>query len=201
MKLKNTYINTLILVLILLISSSCSTKKKSWVSRQYHNTSAKFNGYFNGNESLNSGIKKLHASHKDDYTTTISVFPTGDLKKVKKINSYMNKAIQKGSVVILRHSIKIKGKEYCKWIDDNYLLVGKAYFYKGDFEEAIKTFSFIKNEYVKKEIRFEASLSLIRSYVENEDFRAAESILEDLFQDKKFPNKLDKRLAVVDADF
>ena len=61
----------------------------------------------------------------------------------------MDRAIQKGSVVIQRHSIKIKGREYCKWIDDNYLMVGKAYFYKGDFIEAIKTFKFIKNEYEK----------------------------------------------------
>ena len=201
MKLKNSYINGLILALILLISPSCSTKKKSWVNRQYHNTTAKYNGYFNGNESIKDGLKKLHANHIDDYTTTISVFPTGDLKTAQKTNSYMHKAIQKGSIVIQRHSMKIKGTEYCKWIDDNYLMVGKAYFYKGDFEEAIKTFSFIINEYSKNEIRFEAALWLVRGYVEKGDFTSAESVLLDLLKDKKFPNKLDKELAVVAADF
>ena len=201
MKLKNSYINGLILALILLISPSCSTKKKSWVNRQYHNTTAKYNGYFNGSESIKDGLKKLHANHIDDYTTTISVFPTGDLKTAQKTNSYMDKAIQKGSIVIQRHSMKIKGTEYCKWIDDNYLMVGKAYFYKGDFEEAIKTFSFIINEYSKNEIRFEAALWLVRGYVEKGDFTSAESVLLDLLKDKKFPNKLDKELAVVAADF
>ena len=201
MKLKNSYINGLILALILLISPSCSTKKKSWVNRQYHNTTAKYNGYFNGNESIKDGLKKLHANHIDDYTTTISVFPTGDSKTAQKTNSYMDKAIQKGSIVIQRHSMKIKGTEYCKWIDDNYLMVGKAYFYKGDFEEAIKTFSFIINEYSKNEIRFEAALWLVRGYVEKGDFTSAESVLLDLLKDKKFPNKLDKELAVVAADF
>ena len=201
MKLKNSYINGLILALILLISPSCSTKKKSWVNRQYHNTTAKYNGYFNGNESIKDGLKKLHANHIDDYTTTISVFPTGDLKTAQKTNSYMDKAIQKGSIVIQRHSMKIKGTEYCKWIDDNYLMVGKAYFYKGDFEEAIKTFSFIINEYSKNEIRFEAALWLVRGYVEKGDFTSAESVLLDLLKDKKFPNKLDKELAVVASDF
>ena len=201
MKLKNSYINGLILALILLISPSCSTKKKSWVNRQYHNTTAKYNGYFNGNESIKDGLKKLHANHIDDYTTTISVFPTGDLKTAQKTNSYMDKAIQKGSIVIQRHSMKIKGTEYCKWIDDNYLMVGKAYFYKGDFEEAIKTFSFIINEYSKNEIRFEAALWLVRGYVEKGDFTSAESVLLDLLKDKKFPNKLDKELAVFASDF
>ena len=56
----------------------------------------------------------------------------------------MTKAIKKGSIVIQRHSMKIRGKEYCRWIDDSYLMVGRAYFYKGEFEEAINTFNFVK---------------------------------------------------------
>ena len=35
--------------------------------------------------------------------------------------------------------MNIRGKEYNKWIDDNYFMIGKAYFYKGEFDEAIKT--------------------------------------------------------------
>jgi len=200
MKSKNTHIGALILVFLLLINTSCSTKKKSWISRQYHNTTAKYNGYFNGNESIKAGVKKLHANHIDDYTTMISVFPTGDLKKTEKTNSYMDKAIQKGSVVIQRHSIKIKGKEYCRWIDDNYLMLGKGYFYKGDFDEAIKTFSFVKNEYKKGNTRFQAALWLIRSYVESGDLKSAESELESLLKHKSFPKKLNKELAVVASD-
>ena len=128
MRLNTHHTNTLILLFLLLIISSCSTKKKAWTNRQYHNTTAKFNGYFNGGESIKAGVRKLHSGNIDDFTTTIRVFPTGDLKKTKKIHSYMDRAIKKGSVVIQRHSTKIKGKEYCKWIDDNYLLVGRAYF-------------------------------------------------------------------------
>ena len=201
MKLKNSHLHVLILALMFLISSSCSTKKKSWVNRQYHNTTAKYNGYFNGNESIKSGLKKLNKNHTDDYTNIISVFPVGDLKKEQKAKSYMDKAIKKGSVVIQRHSIKIKGKEHCKWIDDNYLMVGKAYFYKGDFKEAIKTFSFIKNEYNKNEIRFEAALWLIRSHVQQKDFTSAELELEELLKNKKFPKKLEKELTVIAVDF
>ena len=182
MKLKSSHIKLLFLMLIICVNPSCSTKKKSWTNRQYHNITARYNGYFNGNESLKSGIKKLHKNHVDDYTTTISVFPTGNLKKAQKVSSYMNKAIQKGSIVIQRHSMKIKGKEYCKWIDDNYLMLGKAYFYKGDFDEAIKTFIFIKNEYSKNEIRFEAALWLLRSYIEKKDFISAKLELEELLK-------------------
>ena len=201
MRLHTQHINTLVLLFLLLTFSSCSTKKKAWTNRQYHNTTAKFNGYFNGEQSIRSGIRKLHSGNEDDFTTIIRVFPTGDLKKTKKIHPYMDRAIKKGSIVIQRHSIKIKGKEYCKWIDDNYLLVGKGYFYKGDFDEAIKTFVFIKNEYSKNEIRFEAALWLLRSYVEKKDFISAKLELEELLKNKRFPDKLNKNLSLIASDY
>ena len=67
MKRQKNHTNKIVLIAILLLMS-CSTKKKSWVNRQYHNTTAKYNGYFNGNESLKRGVKKTHTNHKDDYT-------------------------------------------------------------------------------------------------------------------------------------
>ena len=129
--------------LTVMLLASCSTKKKTWFSRQYHNTTAKYNGYFNGNESIKYGIKKINDNFQDDYSEILPVFKTGNLKASKSTHTYMDKAIQKGSIVIQKHSINIRGKEYCKWIDDNYFMIGKAYFYKGEFDEAIKTFNFI----------------------------------------------------------
>jgi len=200
-KIITQHIVRVFLVIFLLFSSGCSTKKKSWVNRQFHNTTAKYNGYFNGNESIKNGIRKLDESFVDDYTTILPVFKTGDLKKSKSIHSYMDKAIKKGSIVIQKHSMKIKGKEYCKWIDDNYLMVGKSYFYKGEFEDAIKTFSFIKNEYKNNEIQFDASLWLVRALVEKKDFMTADVELDELTNNRKFPKKLDFDLAKISADF
>jgi len=56
---KNIVAKLLILVSVTLVIVSCSTKKNNFVNRKYHNTTAKYNGYFNGNESLKAGIKKL----------------------------------------------------------------------------------------------------------------------------------------------
>ncbi len=190
---------TILLLSMLLLINSCSTKKKSWVNRQYHNTTAKYNGYFNGNESLKTGVKKIHAKHNDDYTSILPVYKEVDLKN-SNTHSYMDKAIKKGSVVIQRHSMKIRGKEYCKWIDDSYFLVGKAYFYKGEFKEAIKTFTFIIEEYKKNDIRFYASLWLIRSYLELENYTQAEILIEELDNEKNKPKKFDIRFGFVKAD-
>ncbi len=193
------FYRTILLLCLILFISSCSTKKKSWVNRQYHNTTAKYNGYFNGNESLKKGVKRIHSNHKDDYTSILPVYKEIDLKN-SNTQSYMDKAIKKGSVVIQRHSMKIRGKEYCKWIDDSYILVGKAYFYKGEFQEAIKTFTFIIEEYKKNEIRFYATLWLIRSHLELENYTQAEMLIEELENERNKPKKFDGKFGFVKAD-
>lgn len=185
---------------LIMLVSSCSTKKKTWFSRTYHNTTAKYNGYFNGNESIKYGIKKINDNFEDDYSTVLPVYKTGNLKKSKSTHTYMDKAIQKGSVVIQKHSIKIRGKEYCKWIDDNYLMIGKAYFYKGEFDEAIKTFNFISEEYKKTNISYESLLWLARCYIEKNDYSSAESILIDLDNNRKFPQEYRRDYEIINAD-
>ncbi len=198
---RNTHILVVLFFGILFFGTSCSTKKKSFFHKQYHNINARYNGYFNGKESLKKGVSKLYLNNKDDYTQIISVFPTGDMRKQKNVHPYMDKAIKKGSVVIQRHSIKIKGKEYCKWIDDNYLMVGKAYFYKGNFKEAIKTFSFIRNEFSNPQIINESGIWLLRSYSEARDYASAELLLEELINEKKQSRKSRANLYLAAADY
>lgn len=194
------YKYSLILIVSLLFFSSCSTKKKSWVSRQYHNTTARYNGYFNGNQSIKKGLKKIDQTFEDDYSQILPIFKTGDLQKSKTAHSYMDKAIQKSSVVIQKHSIKIRGVEYCKWIDDNYLLLGKSYFYKGDIEEALRSFSFLKENYKKSEIRFLAEIWMAKCYIEKKDFASAENVLIELENNKRFPKKYKFDFNIVSAD-
>ena len=180
-------------LLLIMLLSSCSTKKNRWVNRQYHNTTAKYNGYFNGKESIKKGLNKINENSEEDYSQIITVFKEKDLSASKSAHSYMDKAIRKGSVVIQRHSMKIKGKEYCKWIDDNYLMIGKAYFYKGEFDEALKTFLFIVDEFKKTEIAYEAKIFALRTYSEKNDFLACEGVISELNK-KRTLNKKTKLL-------
>lgn len=197
-KLKhNTYI---FLLLFCVIISSCSTKKKTFIHRKYHDITAKYNGYFNGNENLKYGIKKLEKSQKDDYSNILSIFKHSNIKSSTSHHSYMDKSIKKGSIVIQNHSINIRNKEYCKWIDDSYFLVAKAYYFKGQYLDAKKTFEFIKKKFKKTEIAFESELWVAKCYIALEDFYSAENILDELQSKKKFPEKLDKELHLTIAD-
>jgi hypothetical protein len=68
---KNKAKKLLILVTLTLVISSCSTKKNNFMNRNYHRTTTKYNSYFNGNESLKAGIRKLKENYKDDFSQII----------------------------------------------------------------------------------------------------------------------------------
>ncbi len=199
MKILNIKIHISALLLFLIISS-CSTKKKTFVHRKYHDITARYNGYFNGKESLKYGILKLEKSHNDDYSKILPVFKYNNITSSTAHHSYMDKSIKKGSRVIQNHSINIRNKEYCKWIDDSYFLVAKSYYYKGQFLEAKKTFEFIKNKWKKTELSFESELWIAKCYIALGDYYSSETILEELQSKKKFPERLYRDLYLTLAD-
>ena len=70
----------------------------------------------------------------------------------------MDKSIKKASIVIQNHSINIRNKEYCKWIDDSYFLVAKSYYFKGQFLESKRTFEYIIKKWKKTYLAYESEL-------------------------------------------
>ena len=197
---KTRHSDYIFLLIFFIILNSCSTKKKTYVHRKYHDITAKYNGYFNGKESLKYGISKLEKSHEDDYSNILPVYKHTNIKNSTNHHSYVDKSIKKGSIVIQKHSINIRNKEYCKWIDDSYFLVAKSYYFKGEFLESKKTFNFIKNKFKKTEIAFKSELWTAKCYIALGDYHSAESILDELQSKKKFPEKLNKDLHLTLAE-
>ena len=98
--------------------------------RAYHNLTAHYNAYFNGNEAVKNGVMTLEQAHKDNYTQIISIFPLGEKKDGQSVIPDMDRAIEKAGKVIAKHSMEFKGVQYVKWIDDAYFMIGRANFYK-----------------------------------------------------------------------
>jgi len=188
--------NLFILLGTLLIWSSCSIKKNNVFSRSYHGTTTHYNLYFNGRERIKEGAIKLAESHEDKYDRVLSIFQYGDLNKAKAVFPDMDEGIKKISIAISRHSIYLKGRkdnkvmERNKWIDDCYLEIGKAQFYKHDYWTSIETFQYTSAEYKETDIRPFALLWLCKSYLELGKVTDAEYLLDYLKNDKKFPAEL-----------
>lgn len=198
------------LIAILFIAmfwSSCSTKKNNVVSRNYHGMITHYNFFFNARERVRTGSQSLATSHEDKYDRVLSIFKYGDLIKAKSIFPDMDEAMKKVSIAISRNSMVLKGKKDNKvdernnWIDDCYLLIGKAQFYKHDFWSSIETFQYISSEYKESAIRPEALLWLCKSYLELGKTLDAEYLLDYLKNDKKFPENLKGEYNAVIAQY
>jgi len=150
------------------------------------------------------GVKELATKHKDDYNKVLSVFQYGTKEDAQTVNPHMDRAIKKATIVIQKHSIYIKRKEHVRWIDDSYLLMGKAYFYKQEFRQALRTFDFIIQQYRKNPIKYDAMLWIARTKNVQGKFDEAQSLLDEIqnkIEKKKAASSLEKELAVVYADY
>ncbi len=197
----NRYIPLLFLAIGLTLMSGCSTKKKNFLSRAYHNVTAKYNVYWNGKEAMKEGVTTLEKGHTDDYEEILDVFPVGTNESAKSVSGKMDRAIEKASLAIAKHSMLFKGKEYVSTIDDSYMLIGKAHFYKRDYVLALEMFTYVIKQYKTNDIRFDGYLWLIRTNTELARFKDGESIITLLEEEKKFPKKKVAELAAVKADY
>lgn len=194
--------NWTFLVFVLLLLSSCSTKKNTFTRRAYHNLTAHYNGWWNGNESLKDGIERLDKSITDDFTKTLSVFNYGNETHISAILPDMDRAIEKGSITALRHSMWFKNREHCNWIDDSYMLIGKANFLKQEYTNARQSFNFVISRFYYNEMKYDAQLWLAKTFIESGNFQKASTLLDELsllFDDEQ-TSFIRKNLDLVYAD-
>lgn len=202
MQIANTQNQRLLLVgLLLVLLSACSTRKSTFLSRAYHNTTTHYNWYFNGRENVKESVKKLQEKHQEDYNEIIPIYPLGAEKDAQSIAPKMDKAIKKGATAISRHSILIKGEEHNRWVDDCYLMIAQAYFYQREYVKAIEAFRHISRQFRGSYVDYEAKVWLIRSYVDSKDLSSAELIIGELLSDEAFPPNLNQSFALSYAHY
>ena len=134
--------NILIFMLIALFLSCSTTKKRGDLTtfgKLYHNTTSQYNGYFNATELVKESLLILEESNEDNYDDLLNVYAyQSDNPDV--VYSQLDKAIEKVSTVVTLH-------RQSKWVDDCYLLLGKAQYFKQDYESAEETFRFFQEEF------------------------------------------------------
>lgn len=168
------------MVFLLLFLSSCSTKKNTFSRRVYHNLTAHYNGWWNGNESYKEGKSNLEENTRDDYTKTLPVFNYGTEAQISLLSADMDRAIEKGSITALRHSMWFKNREHCNWIDDSYMLIGKANFLKQEYTSARQSFNFVISRFYYNKIKDDAQLWLAKTFIESGNYQKAESLLDEI---------------------
>ena len=175
----NIYV-TIGCVIALLLMSGCSTKKNTLTRRMYHNLTSHYNIYFNGELAVKDGEKQLRTTVKDDYSKVLRVYNYGTKQNGAAMNSTMDRAIEKTAICVQKHSMTFGSRERVRWIDDAYLVMGKAHFYKHDYIPAKRTFDFVATEYNYNDIAYVANMWLIKTYIQTEEYPKAVATIEQL---------------------
>jgi len=196
----NKKINILLIVLIAVGLLGCSRKKNGFTRRAYHNTTARYNGFFNAREIKKANVQRIYEEHKDDFSEIIPLFVYPDEAQSKAMYPDMDKIIKKTSTVIDRHSMFIKNEEHNRWIDDSYMLMGQARFYKQEYFVGEEVFEYIAKAYNKEDVKYEALIWLARTYIVLDKLNKAESYLTLIEQDG-VPKKYSSEFNALYANF
>lgn len=204
---RTTYNIFSILAILLTVTmlASCSTKKNKWNRRVWHNMTAHYNVWWNGNQSMKEGEQTLRNTAKDDYNQTLRVFNYGTKENAMALNQQMDRTIEKDAICIQKHSMRFNNTEYVRWIDDAFIDMAKAHFYKQDYVPARRTFDYVTTQYRNSKDRHTALLWLAKTYIQTGQFEKAEACLQSLIVsmdgEEKIPKYVYQNIDLVYADY
>ena len=125
-------------------SEKTDEKKFTFTRRVIQNTVTHYNWYFNANNKLNEVIERAKAAHRDDYSQLLP-FYNYSLDKTALDKTELDSVIYKANAGILIHDLRNA------WIDNLYMLMGKAYYFKNQPDSAYLTFQYINFAFAPKE--------------------------------------------------
>lgn len=210
---------TILAVALVAVFAGCSNTKNTASRRAFHNLTSHYNVYFNAREYYNEGVQKIETDLQCDYTEILPVFKVDAPGAADMARGDMESCIQKCGKNILTHSITAKPKkhygrggmdqselefynkpDFCKWIDDTYLLMGKANYVAADYDRAESSFRLVTTRFKHEPAKFEAQMWLAKTMSAQKNYTEALEIINKLNADKRHPKKLDRGILMTYAD-
>ena len=200
--MRRLYHSILFLSFIVLMTAGCSTHKNTAKNRFWQSFTAKYNTYYNGKLAFNDGALEKEKGNKDNYTETLPLFTVGNKQSRQLGKGNFDRSVEKMEKTIKLHSIKAKPewrksrrktekdrewlsrKEYNPFLWKAWLMMGKAQFQKGEFEEAAATFSYMSRLYqTQPAINSMARAWLANCYTEMNWLYDAEDVMRNMTRD------------------
>ena len=189
-------------VAVALVTVGCSTKKNTASTRWWHSFNARYNTYFNGSQAFIDGNLEKEKGNQDNYTEMIPLYMVGNRQSREIGRGQYDRAIEKSEKAIRQHSIKAKPewngnkrktardrewlgrREYNPFLWRAWMLLGKAQFQKGAFDEAAATFSYMTRLYQTQPMQSGLARAwLAKSYTELGWMYDAEDVIRNMSRD------------------
>lgn len=146
----------------MLFFNACSVKKDKFINRNWHALNTKYNVLYNGNLAFELGRDELNGSYQDDFW---EVLPVERLEVTDEIkldsednNPNFERAEEKATKAIQKHSMDIKDEERNPQTDEAFLLLGKARYFDQRYIPAIEAFNYILRKYTQSDKLNEATI-------------------------------------------
>lgn len=110
----------------------------------YQNTITHYNYYFNANNRLNAIIERAKLSFKDDYTQLLP-FYNYDPRVAAAERRELDTIIYKCVAGIVLHDLRTD------WVDNMYMIMGKAYYVRRNFDSSLRVFKYINYAFAPKD--------------------------------------------------
>ena len=182
--------------------SSCSTQKNTPQTRWWHSFTAKYNTYYNGTVAYIDASIEKEKGNKDNFTEMIPLYTVSNKASREIGKGNYDKAIEKCQKAIKMHSINkrpewnksrkkterdiewLNRKEYNPFLWKAWMLMGRSQFYKGAFDEAASTFSYMCRLYrTQPAIYGKARAWLAKCYIEQNWIYDAEDVIRNMQRD------------------
>lgn len=181
---------------------ACSTKKDSFVNRNYHAVTTEYNVLYNGNIALVNGVEELKTTYSDNFWELLPIermqpvaqqqeeqkpaeAKAGADKEEKQSNPNFDRAEEKATKAIQKHSMYIGGTERNPQMDEAHLLLGKARYYENRFIPALEAFNYILYKYPSSDKIFEAKVWREKTNLRLENEAIAIKNLKKLLDEKE----------------
>lgn len=199
--IRKTFLSLLSLLMIA-VTTGCSTAKNTGRSRWWQAFNARYNTYYNGSVAYIDGSLEKENGNKDNFTELIPLYAVGNKQSRELGKGNFDRAILKMEKAIHRHSIKrrpewnkerrktardiewLSRREYNPFLWKAWMLMGRSQFHKGDFDGAASTFAYMTRLYeTQPAINSRARAWLAKSYVENGFLYDAEDVIRNQHRD------------------
>ena len=200
--LKTRHIIPILLAILLVVATGCSTQKNTARTRWWHSFKARYNTYYNGSLAYIDASLEKENGNKDNFTEIIPLYTVTNKASREIGKSNYDRAIEKCQKTIKLHSIKRRPKwtkqrkktakdiewlsrrEYNPFLWKAWILMGRSQFYKGAFDEAAATFNYMSRLYQTQPAIYAKSRAwLAKCYIEEGWLYDAEDVIRNMQRD------------------
>lgn len=192
--LKTSTFKYIIITAVVIFFVACSTKKNTFVSRNYNALTTKDNILYNGGIALEKGITDLKSQYKDNFWEILPVERmqiTQEKESASKTkNPNFERAETKATMAIQKHSMNIDGSEKNPQMDEAHLMLGKSRYYSQRFVPALEAFNYVLYKYPSSDKIYVVKIWREKTNMRMENDALAVTNLRKLLKEIKFKDQI-----------